>query len=591
MDQTNTPKSNKNITAVTITVAICIILAAAAVLFSLMNPSDSFDFIPSIISPAKVHYSDMEYVRPDGDAIIKTVDELISMIDEGTSFTEQSRLFTDLNDDIINFRTMLLLAEIRHYTDVTDEFYKTENDLLQIEYVSIFDKTSELLDAIAVSDFKNNYERTFFGIGYFTDWVPMSGSDEASELLEKEQTLVNEYQDILANAFVNYNGQDINLPSEEFYSLDLEAQSEILDLYTEKYNAELGEIYVQLVKLRLQLAEENGTDYTSIAYNDLGRDYSPEEANAYIDSIIEILIPKIRFYEEEQSLFDIYTDTVTSFYHLSLATSKMGGEIEEAFDYMVKYGLYEISMSDTKQGISFETFLEKYYSPFMFTSSTGTADDLLTFAHEFGHFADDYINLGMSNTVDSAEIASQAMAYIVPFYSDGMGDLSAEEFLRINLYSTLEMYVSAVFVHEFETEVYALKADEVTLEKINSIAKNIALRLGLNEKAAESLSKSWFEYQHICFSPLYYSAYTISNDVALQVLEAELENPLKGGVEAYMSIISRDPSKTFVENIEAAGFESPFDSGRVSKIAKLMDSIFLAEEGTEDSEAPLPEAA
>ena len=591
MNQTNTPKSNKNITAVTITVAICIILAAAAVLFSLMNPTDSFDFIPSIISPAKVHYSDMEYARPDGEAIIKTVDELIAMIGEGASFTEQSRLFTDLNDDIINYRTMLTLAEIRYYTDVTDEFYKTENDLLQLEYVGIFDKTSELLDTIAASSFKNNYERTFFGIGYFTDWVPMSGSDEVSALLEKEQALITEYQDLISNAFVTYNGEDIKLPSEEYYSLAPEVQSELVTLYTEKYNAELGEIYVELIKLRLQLAEEKGTDYTSIAYKDLGRDYTPEEANAYIDSIIEILIPKIRFYEEERSLFDIYTDTSTSFYHLSLATSKMGGEIEEAFDYMVKYGLYEIALSDTKQGISFEIFLEKYYSPFMFVSSTGTADDFLTYAHEFGHFADDYINLGMSNTVDSAEIASQSMAYIVPFYSDGMGDLSAEEFLRINLYSTLEMYVSAVFVHEFETEVYALKSDEVTLEKINSIAKDIALRLGLNESAAESFSKSWFEYQHVYIAPLYYSAYTISNDVALQVLEAELDNPLKGGVEAYISIISRDPSKTFAENIEAAGFESPFADGRVSKIAKLMDSIFLAEEDAEESEAPLPEAA
>ena len=51
----NTPKSNKNITAITVTVAICIVLAAAAVLFSILNPDDSFDFIPSIISPQKVH--------------------------------------------------------------------------------------------------------------------------------------------------------------------------------------------------------------------------------------------------------------------------------------------------------------------------------------------------------------------------------------------------------------------------------------------------------------------------------------------------------------------------------------------------------
>lgn len=574
----NTPKSNKNITAITVTVAICIILAAAAVLFSILNPEDSFDFIPSIISPQKVHYSDMEYVRPDDTVIIKNMDEIMLMIDEGVSFTEQSRLFTELNENLINFRTMLTLAEIRYYTDVTDDYYKEENELLQLEYVGIYNKTAELLDKIAESDVKSNYERSFFGIGYFYDWEPMSRTDAASELLEREQELITEYQDIIANAFVTYDGRDIYLPSEEYYSLAPEVQAELVDLYTEKYNAELGEIYVELIKLRQGLAKEEETDYTSIAYKDLGRDYTPEEADAYIESITSVLLPKIKTYEVDISLYDIPTDTVTSFYHLSLAASKMGGNVEKAFDYMVKYGLYEVSLSDKKQGMSFEVLLEKYYAPFMFVSSTGTADDLLTYAHEFGHFADDYITLGMSRTVDSAEIASQAMAYIVPFYSGGMGNVSGEEFLKINLYSTLEMYVSAVFVHEFETAVYALPAEEITLEKLNSIAKDVALSLGLNENAAESFSESWFEYQHIYIAPLYYSAYTISNDAALQVLEAELENPLEGGIEAYLNIIDRDPSKTFVENIEAAGFESPFAEGRAEKIAELIDSIFFPNE-------------
>ena len=108
------------------------------------------------------------------------------------------------------------------------------------------------------------------------------------------------------------------------------------------------------------------------------------------------------------------------------------------------------------------------------------------------------------------------------------------------------------------------------------------------------LSLSWFEYQHIYIAPLYYSAYTISNDAALQVLEAELETPLEGGVEAYLKIIDRDPSKTFVENIEAAGFESPFSEGRAEKIAELIDSIFFPNEvqkADETTVESLPNAA
>ena len=221
----------------------------------------------------------------------------------------------------------------------------------------------------------------------------------------------------------------------------------------------------------------------------------------------------------------------------------------------------------------------------MFVSATETAGDLLSYAHEFGHFADDYINISMSSSVDSAEIASQSMEYIVPLYSGGMGDISAEEFLRIQLYDTLDSYYSSVFVHKFETAVYSLEPEEVTLEKLNSIAKYTALELGFNTEGANAYSLSWFEYQHIYLYPMYYSAYPISNDVALQVLEAELDNPLEGGIEAYLRVIDRDPSKTFVENIEAAELESPFAKDRAKKLAELMDRVFLGEESAEEQAA------
>ncbi len=580
------PNSQKKSFALSVTVAICIVLVTIAVLFSQNSPGETFDFIPDTIGPAEIHYLDMEYSRPNAEEIIKASDELIEMIKSEKSFTEQSKLFTELNDSIVEYRTMLTLAQIRYYTDMSDEFYKEENDLLQTEYVSIYDKTGELLDIIAKSTFKNNYERTFFGVGYFDNWTDTAMSDTEKSILKREQELISQYQDLMASPFVeDNNGTVIYLPSDEFYSLDYNTQKELVEKYRQKYNELLGGIYVELVKIRLELAGEKETDYISIAYRDLGRDYTPEEANAYIDSITAYLLPKIDEYEAPAYLYDIPTDTVTSFYHLSLAAKNMGGRVEEAFDYMVKYGLYEVSASETKQNLSFETFIEKYYSPFMFVSATETAGDLLSYAHEFGHFADDYINISMSSSVDSAEIASQSMEYIVPIYSGGMGSISAEEFLRIQLYNTLDSYYSSVFVHKFETAVYSLEPEEVTLEKLNEIAKYAALELGFNTEGANAYSLSWFEYQHIYLYPMYYSAYTISNDAALQVLEAELDNPLEGGIEAYLRVIDRDPSKTFVENIEAAELESPFAKDRAKKLAELMDRVFLGEESAEEQAA------
>ena len=261
---------------------------------------------------------------------------------------------------------------------------------------------------------------------------------------------------------------------------------------------------------------------------------------------------------------------------------------------MVKYGLYELSASEEKQGISFETFLEKYYSPFMFVSSSGTAYDYLTYAHEFGHFVDDYVNLGANNTVDTAEMASQTMAYIAPFYSDGMNGIDSYELLKINLYSTFEMYSTTAFIHRFETAVYSLEPNEVTSQRLNELAKEAALSVGMDEYTADIMAVSWFEIQHIYIAPMYYVGYAISNDVSVQIVEAELDAPGEGGVEAFEKLLNRDPYKTFEENIVEDGFESPFAEGRTEKLAKFIDSVFFpntvdkAEESTVES---LPDAA
>lgn len=592
----STPSNQKknSSSAVAITVVICILLAVGAVLISVLNPRADFDFIPSIIGPSKVHYADMEYERPDGEVIIKDMDELIDLITVGKSFTEQSRVFTRINENIINYRTMMSLAEIRYYTDTSDDFYKEENELLRLEYVDIYDKTGELLDVIEASTFKQNYERSFFGLGYFNDWIPMKRSEAAGELMTKEQELISEYQDAISNAFVTYEGREIRVPSEEFYALDVIDMDSVIALYRDKYNKELGELYAELVKVRLALAEELGTDYISLAYDDLGRDFTPEQADAYIDGVVDGLLPNLSKYDADVRLLKERADTLSSFYSLSLAASRMGGDVEEAFDYMVKYGLYELSASDGKQGISFETFLEKYYSPFMFVSSEGTAYDFITYAHEFGHFVDDYVNLGASKTIDTAEIASQALAYIAPFYSDGVNGIDSDKLLKINLYSTFELYSTTAFIHRFETAVYSLEPSEVTPERLTELAKEAALSVGMSEAEAATMSVYWFEVQHLYIAPMYYVGYAISNDVAIQAIEAELNAPGKGGIEAFERIIKRDPYKTFEENIVNAGFESPFADGRAESLAEFIDGVFFpnATEKVEESTAEsLPDAA
>ena len=71
---------------------------------------------------------------------------------------------------------------------------------------------------------------------------------------------------------------------------------------------------------------------------------------------------------------------------LRCGTEAMGGEVEEAFRFMDHYELFDVSLSDSKAGKSFQSYLNDYNAPYVFVNPYGDDSDILTFAHEFGHF-------------------------------------------------------------------------------------------------------------------------------------------------------------------------------------------------------------
>jgi oligoendopeptidase F len=186
----------------------------------------------------------------------------------------------------------------------------------------------------------------------------------------------------------------------------------------------------------------------------------------------------------------------------------------------------------------------------------------------------------MGITIDNTEIASQAFELIAPMYSDGMGNISCDELMMLNLISALDTYATSGFINTFESTVYSLTPEEITLEKLNSIAFEAAEAFGLDPY---TVSMSWFEIQHLYIAPFYSVGYAISNDVSIQVLEKELENPGEGGVKAYLNVIERDTSLSFVDDIIRSDFKSPFDEGRVKEVADLIDLLIFSESKNYDN--------
>ena len=578
-----TQKPKRKVSSAVIAIIVCSALIVSSIVYAVLNPNDILDLIPSLIGDvhSKTHYSDMEYTRPDTDGLIADIDSLITMINEGKSFNDQRPVFNKINTELNTFYTMSALANIRYATDATNEFYKEEDEFLNTAYVTISNKTNALLDAIAFSTFKTNYERSYFSVGYFNDWKPRTHSDEVVALMEQEQALINEYTHAISNAFVEINGQKIILGSDEFYALNDSNRAEAVNAYYYKYNEQLGKIYIDLIKIRKQIAEKLDVDYLEYAYSNFDRDYTPEQTMKYLDGIAKNIIPLLNEITIDTTSYDTYADPITSFYALSRGAKNMGGTIAEAFDYMFEYGLFEFSYSENKQDMSFETFLPNYYAPFIFSSPQKNVSDFLTFSHEFGHFVDDYYNVGAGSTLEAAESASQAMAYILPFYTNSMMGFDGKDFLKMTVSESVDMYTSQAFITRFEHMAYQLSSNELTLDALNELAYDAATEFGYDEQTAQLYRLAWFSIQHIYIYPGYTISYIISNDVSLQILDAELKEPGKGGVKAFTNLIDRDDDLTFTEDVTSSGFESPFADGRTVKIADFIKSV-LGEAETEE---------
>ena len=88
---------------------------------------------------------------------------------------------------------------------------------------------------------------------------------------------------------------------------------------------------------------------------------------------------------------------------------------------MLQFDLYDIEISShNRQDGAFTSYLDDYDAPFIFISSDETIGDYSTLIHEFGHFADMFINNGGSTSIDQKEISSQGLEYIMLHYLGGI---------------------------------------------------------------------------------------------------------------------------------------------------------------------------
>ena len=496
----------------------------------------------STIERSNLKFSEMIYRHIDESEVqALCLGPTSESADKKESFKKQTSWRRDFEELYSELSTMRMLAEIKYYMgdqtmDYFEEYNYCESLLLDME---------DRYNAMYSEDYSEEE------------------STENSALYMEQLKLRGMYRDLEHTVAVGdgYTLEEINGMSES-------DREKYYSEWDEAYKEEAGKLLIALAKNQNAMAAAYDYDSTAqMLYDQYGRDFTPEEAEAFYGYVKEYVTPILRQLFEEQSntyipkeIFNYNEESILNETRKQL--KHLSPRFKEAFDYMRKYELYHIDYDEAyeKNEEAYTWYIDAYHEPFMYISahdSSVIADSLI---HEFGHFFSNYQSSDPYYSVDIDETFSQGMeALLLPKMGEVMKSEEIGELIQIDvLTSMLSAVAEGCLYDEFLEEIF--EDPEVTVAQMDEKFNKLVDAYGLT-----GYGYAWETVQHNFDTPMYYMSYSISAIPALELWEI-VQNDEKEAVEQYLSIVEKADELEFRENIEAAGFGDPFDKETLIKI-------------------------
>ena len=521
-------------------VALCL---AAVLLLSGCNSTEFWLFLEGYTA-----FSDMAYTRPDVEALKRAAEELEQQLQkEQTAESLMDYVYT-FYGEYHNYFTNYALADIHYCKDMRDLYWGDEYTYCMETGTQVDMLLDRVLRGLAECPLKEELEgEEYFGADFFDAYLGESiWTEEFTALMEQETELVSKYYELSEQALGAVDEKN----------------------YYDVYGTQMSQLFVELVSLRQQIAEEAGYEsYLDFAYDFYyERDYTPQQAQVLLDEIYAELVPLYRKTAQSDiwSLGQRECFEKQTFEYVKNCAAAMGGTVKDAFWLMEGAELYDIAYGKNKYNASFSVFLASYYEPYIFMNPSLSVYDQLTFAHEFGHFCNDYASGGSMVGIDVAEIFSQSMEYLSLCYGEDTKDLQ-----KLKMADSLSIYVEQAAYACFEQQVYGLGEGELTAENIRSLFEQTGNAYSFDVWKWDS--RSFVRVTHFFTNPLYVISYVVSNDAALQIYQLEREE--KGaGLRLYEQQLATTEGN-FLGFVVAAGLESPFEKGRLAETRKLLEEL------------------
>lgn len=549
-------------------------------------------------------FKDMPYERID---FAKAKAELLEIMEKskaaksGEEQFEVHKMFYRLNDKI---QTQVTLCSIRHTIDTTDEFYEKEQNYYDEQIPEYSNLCVEYQKILFYSPYREVLEGKIGQVAFKNMEIAMkSVSEEIIPLMQEENTLVTEYEKLLASAKIPWGEETLNLSLLTPYlkhkdaKIRREAQEKQNEFFL-SIQDKLDELYDKLVKNRTLQAKKLGFEtYTSLGYLRMQRNcYGREEIENLRRQVKEVWVPFAEsIFEKRKERLGLsklsYTDEVVyspkgnpqpegTPEEILQAGQQMYEELspetKKFFDFMMDNELLDVFGRKTKAVGGYMTYIPDYKAPFIFANFNGTSGDVDVMTHECGHAFQGYLaaadpirehaDIGM----ETAEIHSMSMEFFTePWYPLFFGKETAQEYTDMHLEDAVIFVPYGCMVDEFQHIIY--DNPNLTPKERKQVWKDLErdYKPHLFYDGLEFFENGcfWQKQHHIYSFPLYYIDYVIAQLCAFEY-KIWMDKDRKAAWQSYLKLCRMSAAKFHTELLEEAGLETPFKNGVLAKIVE-----------------------
>lgn len=551
-------------------------------------------------------FCEMQYVRPDGEALLQKIREATMQLRDSGDFETAKTIFWSVQEKATHFETMSSLAYVRNTINTKDAFYEKEMEYLFGIQPKLNVEMKAFHEVLLASAFLADFEKEL-GEHYVQQIKADIRLTDACnvELQVKESMLKQEYSKTAATPTTQFHGEELN-----FYGLLKKMQSddrlirkEAMEAWAALYESiseKLDSIYRELMKLRLQMAENLGfSSYEEMVFLKMGRyTYTPEDLAVFRRQVCEHVVPiceklfenqrqrlgidTLHYYDESIVFPDGNAMPIGTTQELLEKAGKMyreiSKEIGDFFDFMLAYDLFDLETRNGKQQGGYCTTFPDYKAPFIFSNFNGTDADIDVLTHEAGHSFEAYeamrripLTEQTFSTSEVAEIHSMSMEFFTYPWMELFFGEHAEKYRKSHLWDALECVPYMACVDEFQHRVYEEKLfDAMERRKIwSELEKKYMPWRDYDGNAFLENGGFWMQKQHIFMEPFYYIDYALARFGSLEYYGHMMQD-YQSAWEDYYHLCCAGGSRSYPELLKIGNLSSPLEEGTVKKI---LDSI------------------